>query len=120
MKIATYTIGGAAALLMGACTSTGNIERGAATGAVLGGAAGAVIGNNVGSGDAETGAAIGAVVGGASGAYAGREADKRNNTGRYQTGPNGERLIYDTRSNRYYYVDAQSGRTYWANGEFRG
>ncbi len=120
MKIATYTIGATAALLMGACTSTGNIERGAATGAVLGGAAGAIIGNNVGSGDAETGAAIGAVVGGASGAYAGREADKRNNSSQYQTGPNGERLIYDTRSNRYYYVDGRSGRTYWANGEYRG
>ncbi len=119
MKIASYTLAGSAALLMAACTSTGNIERGAATGAVLGGAAGAVIGNNVGDGDAETGAAIGAVVGGASGAYAGREADKRNNT-QYQTGPNGERLIYDTRSNRYYYVDAQTGRTYWANREFRG
>lgn len=119
MKTANYVVAAAAALLMGACTSTGNIERGAATGAVLGGAAGAIIGNNVGDGDAETGAAIGAVVGGASGAYAGREADKRNNS-QYQTGPNGERLVYDTRANRYYYVDAQTGRTYWANREFRG
>ena len=100
--------------------SKGRSFRAGTWGAILGGAAGAIIGNNVGSGDAETGAAIGAVVGGASGAYAGREADKRNNSSQYQTGPNGERLIYDTRSNRYYYVDGQSGRTYWANGEYRG
>jgi phage tail tape-measure protein len=119
MKNIVYALATFGALGAGACTQTGNVERGAATGAVLGGAAGAIIGNNVGDGDAQTGAAIGAVVGGASGAYAGREADKRN-TSQYQVGPNGEKLQYDTRSNRYYYVDARSGRTYWANGEYRG
>jgi phage tail tape-measure protein len=108
---------------LGACTSTGNTERGAATGAALGALGGAIIGNNVGSGDAGTGAAIGALAGAAGGAYAGQQQDKtlnqQGNNG-YQTGPNGERLSYDSRAGRYYYVDRTSGRTYWANGEYRG
>lgn len=107
---------------LGACTATGNTERGAATGAALGALGGAIVGNNVGSGDAGTGAAIGAIAGGAAGAYAGNQRDKveQQQSGQYQTGPNGERLSYDSRANRYYYVDRVSGRTYWANGEYRG
>ena len=119
MRYSSAIAAGAMLLAAGACTQTGNVERGAATGAVLGGAAGAIIGNNVGDGDAATGAAIGAAVGGASGAYAGHQKDKQNSS-QYQTGPHGEPLKYDSRYNRYYYVDAQTGRTYWANGEFRG
>ena len=41
-------------------------------------------------------------------------------SGRYATGPNGEALQYDRRADRYFYVDRRSGRTYWANGEYRG
>ena len=51
MNIRWVAIAGAG-LLVTACTSSGNVERNAAGGAVLGGIAGAVIGNNVGGGDA--------------------------------------------------------------------
>jgi hypothetical protein len=120
MKAIAILGAGVAALAMTACTSTGNMERNALGGAALGGAAGAIIGNNVGDGDAQTGAAIGAIVGGAGGAYAGRQQDQRQQSGQYQRGPNGETLQYDRQANRYYYVDSRSGRTYWANGEYRG
>merc|ERR1711916_130040 len=66
----------AAAALMTACTSTGNIERNAAGGAAVGAVAGAIIGNNVGDGDADRGAAIGAAVGGAAGAARGASQDR--------------------------------------------
>ena len=32
----------------------------------------------------------------------------------------GEELVYDRYADRYYYVDRRSGRTYWANGDYRG
>jgi uncharacterized protein YcfJ len=124
MKFALITAGALSALALGACTSTGNTERGALGGAALGALAGAAIGNNTGSGDASTGAAIGAVVGGVGGAAVGNAQDRNQqaaqNQSQYQTGPNGEQLVYDNNSRRYYYVDRRSGRTYWANGEYRG
>ena len=100
-----------------ACTPSGNTERGAVTGALLGGAAGAIIGNNTGSGDAGQGAAIGAATGAIAGGVAGAQADRNTNA---QVGPNGEPLLYDSYARRYYYVDRNSGRTYWANGDYRG
>lgn len=60
-----------AVALSAACTSTGQTERRAATGAAIGAIAGAVIGNNTGDGDADEGALIGAVIGGAAGALQG-------------------------------------------------
>ena len=124
MKILAITAGLAAAVALTACTSTGNTERGALGGAALGALAGAAIGNNVGSGDAETGAAIGAVVGGVGGAAVGNQQDKTQRageaSGQYQTGPNGEPLLYDRQAGRYYFVDRRSGRTYWADGQYRG
>ena len=60
-----------AALFATACTSSGQTERRAATGAAIGAVAGAVIGNNTGDGDAGDGAIIGAVIGGAAGALQG-------------------------------------------------
>ncbi|MDZ4762837.1 MAG: glycine zipper domain-containing protein [Alphaproteobacteria bacterium] len=121
MKLFGWMAVAAAATGMAACTATGNTERGALGGAALGAAAGAIIGNNTGSGDAGTGAAIGAAVGAAGGAYAGNQKDRTQTaSGQYQRGPNGEQLVFDRQANRYYYVDRQSGRTYWANGEFRG
>lgn len=122
MKHILFIASAAALLPMAACTSTGNVERGALGGAALGAAAGAIIGNNTGSGDAGTGAAIGAIVGGAGGAAVGANQDRnqQNAQGQYQTGPNGEQLQYDRQANRYFYVDRRSGRTYWANGEYRG
>jgi hypothetical protein len=125
MKLVMITAAGLA-LALGACTSTGNTERGALGGAALGAAAGAIIGNNTGSGDAATGAAIGALAGGVGGAAVGHERDKteaaRQGDGQYYAdrGPNGEELIFDRRANRYYYVDRRDGRTYWANGQYRG
>jgi uncharacterized protein YcfJ len=105
-----------------ACTSSGNTERGALGGALLGGAAGAIIGNNTGSGDAGQGAAIGAATGAIAGGAVGASKDRDDNryADRDRYGPNGEEMIYDRRADRYYYVDRRSGRTYWANGEYRG
>ncbi|MBI1359973.1 MAG: hypothetical protein GC155_06765 [Alphaproteobacteria bacterium] len=126
MKLIMISAAGlAAAMALGACTSTGNTERGALGGAALGAAAGAIIGNNTGSGDAATGAAIGALAGGVGGAAVGHEQDKtqaaRNANGAYaDRGPNGEELYFDSRANRYYYVDRRDGHTYWANGQYRG
>jgi hypothetical protein len=119
MKLALATTVAAITLGAAACTQTGNTERGAVTGALLGGAAGAIIGNNTGSGDAGQGAAIGAATGAIAGGVAGAASD-RNQSAQNQTGPNGEQLIWDRQYNRYYYVDRRSGRTYWANGEYRG
>ncbi len=105
----------AALFMASACTQSGNIERGAGTGAVLGGLAGAVIGNNVGDGDAATGAAIGAVVGAAGGAYAGCVRDGRCGAG---NGSNvNRRESYDARSGRYYFRDPQSGQYFYENGD---
>ena len=57
MKIIAITaVSALAALVMAACTQSGNTERGAVTGGLLGAAAGAVIGNNTGSRDAGQGA----------------------------------------------------------------
>jgi len=109
----------AAGLAATACTQSGNTERGALTGAILGGAAGAIIGNNTGSGDAGQGAAIGAATGAIAGGVAGASSDSNNNN-RVNRGPNGEELVFDRYAERYYYVDRRSGRTYWANGEYRG
>ncbi|MDP3738667.1 MAG: glycine zipper domain-containing protein [Hyphomonadaceae bacterium] len=124
MKLVVITTSIAAIAALGACTQTGNTERGAVAGALLGGAAGAIIGNNTGSGDAGQGAAIGAAVGAVGGGVAGSQQDRTQEAGRasgqYATGPNGEALVYDRQYERYYYVDRRSGRTYWANGEFRG
>jgi len=120
MKTLAITAGAITALLAAtACTSSGNTERGAVTGALLGGAAGAIIGNNTGSGDAGQGAAIGAATGAIAGGVAGSQSD-RNNPQAAGYGPNGEPLLYDQYARRYYYVDRRSGRTYWANGEYRG
>jgi uncharacterized protein YcfJ len=121
-KIIALASGAAFLMTLGACTSTGNTERGALGGAALGALAGAVIGNNTGSGDAGTGAAIGAAVGAAGGAVYGAQKDKTTaaQNGQYATGPKGEPLMYDNRANRYYYVDRASGRSYWANGDYRG
>ncbi len=102
-----------------ACTQSGNTERGAVTGGLLGAAAGTVIGNNTGSGDAGQGAAIGAATGAIAGGVAGASSD-RNTPDGAGYGPNGEALVYDGNAHRYYYVDRRSGRTHWANGDYRG
>ena len=117
MKAFIIAAGALAALGAAACTSTGNTERGAVGGALLGAAAGAVIGNNTGNGDAGQGAAIGAATGAIAGGVVGSQQDRNTQA---QTGPHGEPLIYDSYARRYYFVDRSSGRTYWANGDYRG
>jgi outer membrane protein OmpA-like peptidoglycan-associated protein len=67
----------AAVVLLGACSSLSNTEKGAAIGTGAGAAAGAAIGKAAG-GTAE-GAIIGAVVGGAAGALIGQRMDKKAN-----------------------------------------
>ncbi len=106
----------AAALTMAACSSSGLPERNAVIGGALGAAAGAAIGNNTGSGDAATGALIGGAVGAAAGAYTGCQQQGGCFVGgrRVQS-----ELQYDQYARRYYYVDPQTGRTYWQNGEPR-
>ena len=106
-----------------ACTSSGATERGALGGAIIGAGAGAIIGNNTGNGAAGQGAGIGAATGAIAGGVAGAASDRTNNNDRgyaSNRGPDGQELIYDRNSDRYYYVDRRTGRTYWANGEYRG
>jgi hypothetical protein len=60
---------------------------------------------------------IGGVLGGATGAVYGCSRDRvcpwsDNN-------PNQSQLYYDSRANRRYFVDSQTGDTYWESGEFR-
>ncbi len=102
-----------AATALAACTTTGNVERNAAGGAAIGALAGAAIGNNVGDGDAQTGALVGGALGAAAGAYRGYSQDQRG-----QQAAQGQRY-YDQRADRYYYIDPQTGRTFWENGQPR-
>ena len=105
---------GAAGLTIAACTTTGNVERNAAGGAALGALAGAAIGNNVGDGDAGDGALAGAAVGAAAGAYRGYAQDQRHQVNQDQP------RYYDQQAGRYFYIDEQTGRSYWDNGQYRG
>ena len=122
-KLCAISIG-VCALTLGACTTSGNMERNAIIGTGLGAGVGAIIGNNTGSGDAGTGALIGGIVGGTGGAYSGYIQDQNtynrnpyyNNRNPYTRGP---QLHFDQRYRRYFYVNPQNGRTYWQNGEYR-
>ncbi|GJL94520.1 MAG: outer membrane protein [Hyphococcus sp.] len=100
--------------LTAACTASGTAERNAAYGAVAGAAAGAVAGQVI-SGQPGRGAAIGAGVGAVSGAAIGC-AKAKDCFGRARD--TGERR-YDDYANRYYFIDPQTGDTYWEDGEFR-
>lgn len=106
--------------LLGACTTTGNMEQNALIGAAGGAVAGAIIGNNTGDGDAETGALIGATVGAAGGAYTGYQKDQQLSEPMMRRPAAGQQMIYDSTIGRYYYTDPATGRTYWQNGQLRG
>lgn len=101
-------------LLIGACTASGTAERNALYGAAAGAAAGAVAGEVI-AGRPGVGAAIGAGVGAASGAAIGCSKAK-DCFGRARD--HGDRRR-DDYADRYYYVDPDTGDTYWENGEFR-
>ncbi|MBI1188535.1 MAG: hypothetical protein GC206_14585 [Alphaproteobacteria bacterium] len=105
-----------AMLAVSACTTTGNVERNAAGGALIGGAAGAIIGNNTGEGDAGQGAAIGAAVGAAAGAVRGYSQDQRIEECR--SAPN-RPLYRDNRNGGFYYYIPGTNRTCWENGSPR-
>lgn len=121
MRMSTILIVSAGALAMTACTTTGNVERGAVKGAAIGAVAGAILGNNSRGGDAEEGAELGAVVGAIAGGALGARQDRIEGEGtRLREGPAGRELYYDERAGRYYFFDESRGRTYWQNGELRG
>lgn len=100
--------------LLGACTQSGTAERGALAGAAGGAAVGAIAGQII-AGKPGKGAAAGAALGAIGGAAAGC-AQAKDCFGRARD--HGERR-YDSYAGRYYYVDPQTGDTYWENGEFR-
>jgi uncharacterized protein YcfJ len=101
----------ALALMLGGCTTTGNVERNAGAGAAIGAIAGAIIGNNTGGGDAGDGAAIGAVVGGTAGAVRGYSMDQRQR----ECGQVDRSQQYRDANGRYYYQVPGTSRTCWVN-----
>jgi len=120
MKHISVMITAMAVLGLSACTTTGNVEKNTAIGATGGAIAGAIIGNNVGDGDAKTGAIIGGIVGAAGGAYSGHQEDKRmGEDTRLRQSADGQQLFYDAEAGKYYFVDQQTGNTYWQNGALR-
>ncbi|MEM9740644.1 MAG: YMGG-like glycine zipper-containing protein [Pseudomonadota bacterium] len=70
-RLLTISAISAVALCATACTSTGQTERRAVTGAAVGAVAGAIIGNNTGGRDVDDGVAIGAAIGAVAGAAQG-------------------------------------------------
>jgi uncharacterized protein YcfJ len=110
MKNATFKLA-ALALMLGGCTTTGNVERNAGAGAAIGAIAGAVIGNNTSGGDAGDGAAIGAVIGGTAGAVRGYSMDQRQT----ECSQVNTRDQYRDANGRYYYRVPGTSRTCWLN-----
>ena len=109
-----------AALSFAACTTTGNVERNAAYGAVAGALAGAVIGNNAGDGDAGKGALIGAGVGATAGGVYGYGKDQKQGTPTTQAPMLDKSTRYfDENTRRYYYFEHGTSRTFYENGERR-
>ena len=120
MKLTSTIMTLGAVAMLGACTTTGNMEKDAAIGAAGGAIAGAVIGNNVGKGDAKTGAIIGGIAGAAGGAVVGRQQDQMDGEGTHlKKSAVGQRMYYDQSKSRYYFIDEETGRTYWQNGALR-
>ena len=102
------------ALAVSACTTSGTAERNAAYGAAAGAAAGAVAGEVI-SGDPVKGAVIGAGVGAVGGAIVGCQRAKDC----FNRARDTDERYYDEFAGRYYYVDPDTGDTWWENGEFR-
>lgn len=104
----------AGALSVAACTASGTAERNAAYGAAAGAAAGAVAGEVIAD-DPVKGAVIGAGVGAVGGAIVGCQRAKDC----FDRARSTDERYYDERAGRYYYIDPDTGDTWWANGEFR-
>jgi hypothetical protein len=98
----------------GAPGQYGTTTQDAAIGAAVGAAAGAVL---AGEGNRTGGAVIGGVLGGAAGAAYGCSRDHVCPWS--DKNPNQSQLYYDNQAHRRYFVDNQTGDTYWESGEFR-
>ena len=109
-----------AVLSIAACTTTGNVERGALGGAAAGAAVGAGVGAVSGDVKVGEGAAVGAVVGAVAGAVVGNNKDKRMNGGT-TSAPilDKSRPFLEESTGRTYYYEKGTGRTFYANGEYR-
>ena len=109
-----------AALSFTASTTTQNVERDAVRGAAAGAAIGA--GSGAVSGDVKVGdgAAAGALVGGIIGALQGSKKDKELHGGTVAA-PNLDKSTryFDDRTQRYYYYEKGTSRTFYENGERR-
>jgi hypothetical protein len=104
-------------LSLAACSTTDSwspSQRNAAIGGALGAAAGAAV-----SDDDLEGALIGGALGAAIGYYTGCRQQGGCFVGGRQVSSYDDR-VYDSRANRYYFVDRSTGRTYWESGELRG
>lgn len=104
-------------LSLAACNTMDNwdpSQRNAAIGGALGAAAGAAIAD-----DDLSGALIGGALGAAVGYYTGCQEQGGCFVGGKQVADRDD-LVYDRNAQRYYYVDRNTGRTYWDNGQPRG
>ena len=111
LKTLTMVTAATAMLGTAGCQNLSPSQRNAAIGTAVGAAAGSAV-----AGDETTGALIGGAVGAAAGYY----------TGCRQQGGcfiGGEQVTNDRRcdaqADRYYFVDPDTGDTYWANGDPR-
>jgi Glycine zipper 2TM domain len=112
MKFTSTLFAGAASLvLLAGCETMSAPQRNAAIGGGIGALAGAAIADN----DLQ-----GALIGGALGAAVGYYTGCRQQGGCFVGGERvaGERQ-FDSRVQRYYFVDSRTGRTYWDNGDPR-
>lgn len=111
MKTLIYMSAAASALTLTACQNASAPQRNAAIGTAVGAAAGAAV-----AGDEATGALVGGAVGAAAGYYTGC----RQQGGCFVGGEQVEaEQRYDQRADRYYFVDPNTGNTYWENGDLR-
>ncbi len=109
-----------ATMSLAACTTTGNVERGALGGAAAGAAVGAGVGAISGDVKVGEGAAAGAVVGGIIGAISGNNKDKVQNGGT-TSAPILDRSTryFDESTGRYYFYERGTSRTFYENGQYR-
>lgn len=114
--IKTVFCAAAASLSLAACNTMDSwdpSQRNAAIGGALGAAAGAAL-----SDDDLEGALIGGALGAAVGYYTGCQEQGGCFVGGERVADRSD-LIYDNSAGRYYYVDRNTGRTYWDNGQPR-
>ncbi len=104
-------------LSLAACSSMDDLDP-SQRNAVIGGGLGALAGAAV-SDDDVSGALIGGALGAAVGYYTGCQEQGGCFVGGKQVASRSD-LVYDQNNRRYFYVDRNSGRTYWENGEVRG